>query len=65
MIQGRENTGDGNWYFDDGTMMTYTDWASGQPNDNSDNCIAVRHTSYEWKDINCYYNAAQVCQIPI
>ncbi|RUS82887.1 hypothetical protein EGW08_009352, partial [Elysia chlorotica] len=60
MINGRD------WIFTDGRMINFTDWADGEPNDASENCVVLGwYYNFQWNDYPCssVHIGPALCQI--
>ncbi|XP_041351899.1 lithostathine-1-like [Gigantopelta aegis] len=64
-IDGDNSDNEDEWRFTDGTLMTYTHWASGQPNYDG-NCLRIRlhDQKVEWWDGNCDRIHKYICETP-
>ncbi|XP_071827139.1 macrophage mannose receptor 1-like isoform X2 [Apostichopus japonicus] len=56
---------EGSWVWADGTSVSYTSWASGEPSsDYRYNCAGIR-TDAGWEDYRCSDTRVSVCKAPI
>ncbi len=53
---------EGNFIWGTGSASSYTNWGSGQPDNNSDEDCAEANTNGNWNDLNCSANRAFVCE---
>ncbi|XP_047657251.1 lactose-binding lectin l-2-like [Tachysurus fulvidraco] len=52
------------FFWSDGTKLTFTKWRQGQPDnyDNKERCVHMNAGDYKnWNDINCDYTYPSVC----
>ena len=61
-IGGNDRDEEGSWRWTDCTLMEFTFWASGEPNDGGGNqdCMQYRHL-HKWDDDNCSNKKSFVC----
>ncbi|KAL9968065.1 hypothetical protein ACROYT_G026392 [Oculina patagonica] len=52
------------WLWSDGSQVTYTHWAKGEPNGLHEECGEMRSKRYrwEWNDLSCSYKYPYVCE---
>ncbi|XP_041351898.1 lithostathine-1-like [Gigantopelta aegis] len=64
-IDGDDSDDEDEWRFTDGTLMTYTHWASSEPDHNGD-CVRIRlrNQKVEWWDDNCDRIHEYICETP-
>ena len=60
---------EGTYVWQDGTIATYFDWASGEPNDfeGTSDCVLIDSAmkNRQWTDSGCFsYNVYAFCQYP-
>jgi hypothetical protein len=56
---------EGTWLWADGSAVTYTHWASGEPGGSDiENCVAIRAASIDWYDSNCDAEMRFACDAP-
>ncbi|GFS07367.1 C-type lectin [Elysia marginata] len=62
---GTHMTNGQDWTFTDGTKVTFTDWADGEPSSWSENCVVMAwFYSFRWNDAPCSgYHWPSLCQI--
>ena len=63
----------GNWVWNKGKEMTYSNWNNGEPNSDEENCGAMYTThpnhpssSGKWNDVRCTYvnsNFGAICEL--
>ncbi|MCK6506592.1 hypothetical protein L6R53_25000 [Myxococcota bacterium] len=54
---------EGDWAWSNGEPVTWTDWASGEPNDSSgEDCAQFLWSGYQWNDAACTTAQPYVCE---
>ena len=64
-IGGTDAAIDGTWKWSpSGTPLSYTNWASGEPNNygRNEDCVHLSGTSGKWNDVNCARKFKFVCE---
>eukprot|EP01050_Picozoa_sp_SAG11_P009183 SAG11_NODE_847_length_6882_cov_3.352204_8_plen_136_part_00 len=62
LVGGSDSNAEGAWEFDDGTPMTYFNWAGGEPNSWGDeDCIQMYPENGLWNDRSCTGYEGVVC----
>jgi len=56
---------EGSWEWQDGSVVTYTNWAWGEPNNWSEEDCAQMYTSGQWNDLDCNDELPFVCKKPV
>ncbi|XP_069563005.1 CD209 antigen-like protein C [Brachyistius frenatus] len=64
-----DNETEGTWKWIDGTPLTFTDWATGQPDEwlphaGGEDCAHIREQSREWNDASCKTSMNWICEEP-
>ncbi|XP_071177831.1 perlucin-like [Mytilus edulis] len=57
-------TKEGNWEWNGSkTPLVFTDWGHGQPDhlNHTENCLALRHASFQWHDYPCHDHHRFIC----
>ena len=55
----------GGWKWIDGSPVAFTNWASGEPDDDSAGCAEIWPDSQgKWFDVSCTVNSHYVCEMP-
>lgn len=59
-----DQTTEGSFVWTTGQPVTYTNWASGEPNNSGGNedCAEMRYLDFEWNDNNCGTNRTYICE---
>lgn len=61
---GLGQTHDGDFVWDDRSVVDFANWHSGQPNSDSQMCVEMLPTSGEWNDISCDVQKGYICSVP-
>ncbi|XP_078594451.1 C-type lectin lectoxin-Lio3-like [Branchiostoma floridae x Branchiostoma japonicum] len=56
-----DTDGDGQWVFEDGQTLTYSNWKDGEPNHGS-NCAAFYGITSNWDSRHCNHRRGYICQ---
>ncbi|XP_065145813.1 ladderlectin-like [Paramisgurnus dabryanus] len=59
---------DGQWLWTDGSQFDFTNWCSGEPNNNSgaESCLEINfYTNRCWNDIYCANTMSYICAKPL
>ena len=53
------------WLWVDGSILFFTSWDAGEPNNagSNENCVEFKMTSEKWNDKACHYSLPYVCEI--
>ena len=53
------------WLWVDGSILFFTSWDTGEPNNSGSNedCVEFRMTSEKWNDKPCHYSLPYICEI--
>ncbi len=54
---------EGQWKLSDNSPLSYTNWNSGEPNDEGNEDCAGIKTDGTWNDIECDSTKAVVCEV--
>jgi hypothetical protein len=54
---------EGDWVWSNGDDVTYTNWASGEPNDSGgEDCVQILWSGYAWNDGACGSALPYICE---
>ena len=65
-LGGTDSTSEGTWTWSDGTILSFTGWKSGQPDDmggNQDCLYTNNHGAGAWDDLSCTIELKLICKI--
>ncbi|XP_071789139.1 uncharacterized protein [Asterias amurensis] len=65
LIMGLHRSNNGGWKWIDGSPVAFTNWANGEPDDDSAGCAEIWPDSQgKWFDVSCTVNSHYVCEMP-
>ncbi|XP_065145819.1 ladderlectin-like [Paramisgurnus dabryanus] len=65
---GHDGEVEGQWLWSDGSQFDFTNWCSGEPNNNggSENCLEInKSTNRCWNDESCSSTISYICAKPL
>nr|QNH72454.1 toxin candidate TRINITY_DN20653_c5_g3_i1.p1 [Ceriantheomorphe brasiliensis] len=62
-IGANDKANEGTFVWSDGSTMSYTNWAAGEPNDNTnEDCVEILTKTFQWNDQQCSDINGYICR---
>ena len=63
-LGGNDMSAEGSWIWSDGSSRRYTNWNSGQPNNNGNqDCQTIGYFAEKWDDDGCTAKRQSICKM--
>ena len=65
-LGGSDSASEGSWVWQDGSPLSWTYWAGGQPSGSSNfDCLAWEGGWRSWRDLKCSYDRYFLCEVKV